>query len=319
MYLADAGAVNLNTYVTLGGGGGAGGGVASPGASAGSYAQETARMNAENKRASLILREKRMELTLEKKELEKGAKATGAYDRSTVMLSISMFVTVLIVRQLTMAIQALGKQLGMTKEEQQELAKGVSTLNALFGMIAAPMQLYIMWNMIAQMENAKLATTFIALASSAAAAFSFYAMITAETRKLRGAYAALATITLTLAAAQWVLTAAKMAGLAAVPVMWWAIPIALGLMAASIGAVYAMSAPRGETAEGAYRTVERSGPIYAHAGEKVGRITAQEGSSGAGGNRSITIISNDPYRTAKMVERYDRRGLGNKRIKRTVA
>jgi hypothetical protein len=251
---------------------------------------------------------------------EKAAEAntqTMQLTRSMTMLSISIFVSVLIIRQMTSAIVGLGKMMGLSKEDAAELNKTVTGLNAVMGLAMGPLQLYIMWTMIAQSSNAALANSFIALGASIGAVFAIVGFMSAESNKLKAAYLALIAVTLSLALAQAILAANKYMNLQLSPATMLIAPIALGLALGGAAAVMALS--RGETSEGSYRTVERSGPIYAHAGEKLGRITAQNGTQSGGGNRSITIISNDPYRTAKMIERYDRRNLGKKRIKRAVA
>jgi hypothetical protein len=275
---------------------------------------------------------------LDTPKVKEADNAIQGYSRSMTMLSISMFVTVLIVRQMTTAIMQLGKFMGLNKEETDQLNKSVQAMNAAMGLAAGPIQLYIMWGTIAKGTNMLLAYSFLSLGSAMMSVFAIYGAFTAESTKLKLIFSALTGVTIALAAASYMMASASLAtaraaeiaaiaktkeaiasGMVAAmnPLTAWYIPVAIGLIAGL--ATFIGSLAMGETSEGSYRTVERSGPIYAHAGEKLGRISAQNGTQGSGGgNRSITIISNDPLQTAKMIERNDRRGLGRKRIKRAV-
>jgi hypothetical protein len=75
-------------------------------------------------------------------------KITQEFRRSTLGLSISLFVTTIVIRQMFTSMVNLGKMMGMNKEDSAELTKAVNGLVASYSLVLGPMQMYTMWQML---------------------------------------------------------------------------------------------------------------------------------------------------------------------------
>lgn len=254
-------------------------------------------------------------------DMKAEAMATRNARAENIGLSISLFVTTIIIRGMAQAVSILTKALGFSKEASEEMQKSTQALGAVMQLALGPMQMYLIYKNLELMHGSvkQVTTGVIGLSMALGAVMMYYSAFTATAPEARALMAGLATAMAIAAIASFALASgiATVKSLLGDPTAFAMIGIGAGLAIATAASIAYMTAPKAQTEYGYSRRIEREGPIYAHKGETIGRVSQPEKETSRGGN-VYYITSNDPYQTAKMIERYDRRGLGRKRTSRTV-
>lgn len=238
--------------------------------------------------------------------------AMQAKRRAMMQASISLFVMNISMNQLVGSLKPFVKG-------NKEAEKALNDLSAALNFSIAPLQAYMAVMQISTNLAQSQKIAFLGVAASLGAVFFMYEALTAQSKPLRAAYAAIATVLTIVAIAQW----AFATGLATTETLMGNLA-AFGAVAAGLAATAAVvgwvSAPGAQTQPGQRKKVTRGGLAEIHEGE-IWRPTEEDKEGGG-----ITIVLPRGYRGtvseskyfAREVERQIRSGRSSSKFRKVV-